>query len=189
MSKILKILHQDHINISRLLDLLESQVKFLEENIQANLQLIRDMVDYIMNYPDLYHHPLEDLVFELLRHKDRDIGPVIDHLLGEHKILTETTICLAGMLGNIHSDDKEQTRILADLLQKYVNLSRSHMDIEESNLFPRAKQILTDGDWTEIEKGFNCKDDPLFGKVIFQQYQSIYDSIVKQGQGAAPPRV
>lgn len=183
MGKLLELLHQDHINITRLLDLLENQVRLLEENKHANLQLLRDIVDYIMNYPDLYHHPREDLVFELLRHRDKEIVPVINHLLGEHKILTETSINLAEMLGNIKANDREQIRILADLLQKYVNLSRSHMDIEESSLFPCADRVLTKEDWTEIEKGCTYKDDPLFGKVIYQQYQHIYDSIVKQEQG------
>lgn len=179
MIKMLKILQQDHINISRLMDLLESQVRLLEENNPANLQLISDIVEYIMNYPDLYHHPREDLIFEILRHRDKAIGPVINHLLGEHKVLTETAINLSEMLRNINANDKEQIRTLADLLQKYINLSRSHMDIEESNLYPCAKQALTEEDWEEIEKGSVYKDDPLFGKVIYKQYQHIYDSIIK----------
>ena len=161
------------------MDLLENQVRLLEDNGSANLQLIKDIVEYIMNYPDLYHHPREDLVFELLRHKDKEIGPVIDHLLGEHKVLTEAAINLSGMFGNIKANDKKQIRMLSDMLQKYINLSRSHMGIEESKLFPRAKQALTGEDWADIEKGIDFKDDPLFGKVIYKQYQHIYDSIFK----------
>ena len=179
MIKMLKILKQDHINIARLMDVLESQARLLEKNNHANLQLITDIVEYIMNYPDLYHHPREDLVFELLRHKDKEIELVINHLLGEHKVLTETAINLSEMLRNINANDKKQIRILADLLQKYINLSRSHMDNEECNIFPRAKQVLTEEDWAEVERGFVYKDDPLFGKVIYKQYQHIYDSIIK----------
>jgi hemerythrin-like domain-containing protein len=179
MSKTLNKLHQDHINISKLLDVLESQTSLLENNDHANLQLITAIVEYITNYPDLYHHPLEDLVFELLRHKDKEIEPVIDHLLGEHKTLTETSINLAEMLRNININEKKHAQILAEHLRKYINLSRSHMDIEESKLFPRAKQVLSNEDWAGIDTGFVYKDDPLFGKVIYKQYQHIYDSIIK----------
>ena len=175
----LKILKQDHINISRLMDALEGQTTLLENNGNANLQLIADIVEYIMNYPDLYHHPGEDLVFETLRHRDKEIGPVIDRLLGEHKVLTETAINLFELLGNINANEKAQIRTLAGVLRRYISLSRSHMDIEESKLFPRAKQVLTKEDWAEIERGFVYKDDPLFGKILYKQYQHIYDSIFK----------
>ena len=179
MIKMLKILKQDHINISRLMDALEGQTTLLENNGNANLQLIADIVEYIMNYPDLYHHPGEDLVFETLRHRDKEIGPVIDRLLGEHKVLTETAINLFELLGNINANEKAQIRTLAGVLRRYISLSRSHMDIEESKLFPRAKQVLTKEDWAEIERGFVYKDDPLFGKILYKQYQHIYDSIFK----------
>lgn len=172
-------LKQDHINNSRLMDLLEWQVRLLENNSPANLKLVADIVEYIMNYPDLYHHPKEDLIFELLRHKDKEIEPVIDHLIDEHKVLTEAAINLSEMLGNINANEKSQIQILSDLLRKYINLSRSHMDIEESKLFPLAKQVLTSRDWADIDTGLDYKDDPLFGKVIYKQYQHIYDSIIK----------
>ena len=180
MNKTLDLLRQEHINISRLLDVLDSQTRLLEENGQADLQLIADIIEYIMNYPDLYHHPREDLIFELLRHKDKEIVPVIDSLLGEHKVLTDAAINLAERLGRLHVNEKEHARMLAGLLRKYIDLSRSHMNIEEGTLYPRARQVLTDDDWAEIDKGFVYKDDPLFGRIIFKQYQSIYDAIIKQ---------
>jgi hemerythrin-like domain-containing protein len=69
MSTTLNELHQEHINITRLMDVFENQIEQLEENGHVNLQLIRDITDYIMHYPDLYHHPKEDLIFKLLRHQ------------------------------------------------------------------------------------------------------------------------
>ena len=180
MNKMLKMLNQEHINICRLMDVLDSQTRLLEENGRANLQLITDIIEYISNYPDLYHHPREDLIFELLRHKDKEIIPIIDHLLDEHKMLTVTAINLAERLGHLHANEKKHIQVLAELLRKYINLTLSHMDIEESKLFPRAKQVLTDKDLAEIDKGFVYKDDPLFGKVIYKQYQHIYDSIINQ---------
>jgi hemerythrin-like domain-containing protein len=176
MAKTLEKLHQEHVHISRLLDVLEKQVLLLEESEQADTRLLADIAEYIMNYPDLYHHPQEDLVFELLRHKDNEIIPVIDRLINEHKIMTEMAITLSELLGG--SKKEEKSPQLINLLSEYIVLSRSHMNIEEEKLFPRAKQILTDNDWTEIDTGFTCQGDPLFGELIHKQYKNIYNSII-----------
>ena len=76
-------------------------------------------------------------------------------------------------------DRKSQTGPLVDLVHKYIEFSRSHMNIEEREIFPRARELLTDDDWTQIDTGFNYQGDPLFGDVIQKQYQHIYDSIIK----------
>ena len=76
------------------------------------------------------------------------------------------------------SKKEEKTPKLINLLREYIDLSRSHMNIEEETIFPRAKQILTDDDWTEIDTGFTCQGDPLFGELIHKQYKNIYDSII-----------
>jgi hemerythrin-like domain-containing protein len=176
MAKTLEKLHQEHVHISRLLDLLEKQVLLLEGSEQADTQLLTDIVEYIMNYPDLYHHPQEDLVFELLRHKDDEIIPIIDRLISEHKIMTERAITLSELLGDLKKEEKSQQ--LIKLLREYIDLSRNHVNIEEETIFPRAKQILTDDDWTEIDTGFTSQGDPLFGEVLHKQYKKIYDSII-----------
>ena len=177
MTKTLDNLHQEHHLISRLLDVLEEQVRLLEENERADTRLIADVAEYIMNYPDLYHHPKEDLIFELLRYKDIGIVPVIDQLIGEHKTMTEMAMTLSALLAG--PDNRSQSQLLVDLLRKYIDLSRSHMNIEEEKLFPSARQALTEEDWIQIDTGFTCQGDPLFGDVIRKQYQHIYDSIIK----------
>ena len=170
-------LHHEHINTARLMDVLEHQLKLLEESGSVNIQLIRDVTEYIIHYPDLYHHPKEDLVFELLRHKDREIEPVINHLLEEHKKLTDSAANLAGVIDDF--ENNKNAEILARVLQEYIDLTRSHMNIEETELFPKANKLLTEDDWQEIEAGFTYVDDPLFGKVIHKQYENIFNSIIE----------
>ena len=177
MTKTLDSLHQEHHLISRLLDVLEEQVRLLEQSEQADTRLIADIAEYIMNYPDIYHHPKEDLIFEVLRYKDSKIVPIINQLIIGHKTMTEMAIMLSELIAG--PDKRSQTGLLVDLLHRYIEFSRSHMDIEEKEIFPRAREVLTDDDWTQIDTGFNYQGDPLFGDVIQKQYQHIYDSIIK----------
>ncbi|MEE8321283.1 MAG: hemerythrin domain-containing protein [Gammaproteobacteria bacterium] len=172
----LDILHQEHIHISKLMDVLEEQIRLLQENGDADLRLIAEIAEYIMNYPDIYHHPKEDLIFELLRRKDDEIVPVIDQLISEHKTMAEMAITLSGLLGN--SLTKESPELLVEQLQRYIGLTRTHMNVEENILFPRAKQLLTDDDWAETDAGFTSQGDPLLGDVIHKQYRNIYNSII-----------
>ncbi|MBL1143179.1 MAG: hypothetical protein HND53_14270 [Proteobacteria bacterium] len=181
MSMMLDKLHQEHINITKLIDVLEKQINSYQENGSINLQLIRDISDYIIHYPDLYHHPKEDLVFELLRHKDKQIEPVINRLLNDHKILYESATSLSRELNRLK--DSSNAEILVKQLKNYIALSRSHMDVEEAILFPRAKELLTENDWQQVETGFNYVEDPVFGKVIYKQYENILNSIIDDETG------
>lgn len=172
----LDILHQEHIHISKLMNVLEEQVRLLQENGHADMRLIVEIAEYSMNYPDLYHHPKEDLIFELLRRKDDEIVPVIDQLISEHKTMAEMAITLSGLLSN--SLTRESLELLVEQLQKYIGLIRTHMNVEENILFPRAKQLLTDDDWAETDAGFTSQGDPFLGDVIQKQYRNIYNSII-----------
>ncbi len=176
MSTTLDELHQEHINTAKLMDVLENQIKLFQENGLVKLQLIRDITEYIISYPDLYHHPKEDFVFELLRHKDKEIESVINHLLEDHKTLTDSAVNLTRILNELQ--DNDNVEILINPLQKYVDLTRSHMNIEETKVFPKANELLTENDWRQIEAGFNNAEDPLFGKVIHKQYENIFKSII-----------
>jgi hemerythrin-like domain-containing protein len=179
MSTTLDKLHQEHINTAKLMDVLENQIKLFQENGYINFQLIRDITEYIISYPDLYHHPKEDHVFELLRHKDKEIETVINHLLEDHKTLTDSAINLTSLLNELK--DNHNPEKLIKPLQHYVDLTRAHMDIEETKVFPKAKELLTEDDWQQIEAGFNNVEDPLFGKVIHKQYENTFNSIIEIG--------
>jgi hemerythrin-like domain-containing protein len=179
MSTTLDNLHQEHINTAKLMGVLENQIKLFQENGDINLQLIRDITEYIISYPDLYHHPKEDLVFELLRHKDKEIETVINHLLEDHKTLTDSAINLTRVLSKLK--DNDNAKRLIKPLQNYVDLTRSHMDIEETKVFPKADELLSEEDWQQIEEGFNSAEDPLFGKVIHKRYENTFNSIIEIG--------
>ncbi len=176
MSTTLNELQQEHININKLMAIIENQIKQFKVSGHVNLDLIRNISEYIIYYPDLYHHPKEDLVFEILRHKEKEIESVINHLLEEHKTLTDSAINLTMLIKETQENNNAER--LVNQLQNYIDLCRSHMNTEETKIFPKANELLTENDWLQIEAGFKYVDDPLFGKVIHKQYKNIFNSII-----------
>ena len=59
-------LHKDHINILRLLKVLTHQVSLVNEGEPVNLDIFRGMITFYREYVEKFHHPLEDLIYEIL---------------------------------------------------------------------------------------------------------------------------
>lgn len=188
MTSMLDRLHADHANITRLLTLLERQAAMLEARRPTDVRLLADIFQYIAHFPDLYHHPLEDFIFELLRRRDPDSREVIDEILGQHKELTNRTLALLNVLAACSGSAIFSRVGLVTQLRDYILLAHQHMDIEESRLFPQARAVLTAQDWQSIEQALCIEDDPLFGRVISRQYRWLYDAIMRESTTQPPQR-
>ena len=55
-------LRQEHANMTMLLDILEQQIARLRQGEVADFKTVKGILDYFLTYPDLVHHPKEDLL-------------------------------------------------------------------------------------------------------------------------------
>ena len=177
MAKLLQQLHQDHINTAVLLDSLEEQARVLKKGGSPNFRLMYDIMHYMVSDPDAVHHPREDLIFDKLKDKDREIGESVNQLLEEHKKLAAYGQQLADALyvalaGGVISVDK-----VMRFAEDYLTLVRSHMDREEGKVFPKARGLLNDDDWREIESRLHATDDPVFGGAVERRYRELHECI------------
>ena len=62
MGGILDTLRSDHANMARLLNILERQVSAFREGEAPDYEIVQGVVEYFLDYPDLCHHPKEDLL-------------------------------------------------------------------------------------------------------------------------------
>ena len=95
MDKLLQRLVTDHRQIEKVLSEVESEVMLYEPGSMRipNLSLILAGLEYIENYPELYHHPLEDRLIGQLQQKDidADLRKCLRGLQSQHKYLEEQT--------------------------------------------------------------------------------------------------
>lgn len=171
-------LKRDHIHIAKLMDILETQVQKIEDIHNPNYVLMLDIMHYMTHYPDMFHHPKEDLVFAKMLERDVSQREAIERLEQEHKLLyikgqelTETLETASSEMAMIPRD------AIAEQGRAYVQLLRSHMSLEEGQVFPLAMDLITDEDSDEIEKRLESPGDPLFGKAVANVYELLYEYI------------
>lgn len=67
---IVHTLHSEHQYFEFLLRTLEEEAEKLQPGKIPDYHLLRDIVDYFARYPDQYHHPREDMLFNNMLERD-----------------------------------------------------------------------------------------------------------------------
>lgn len=182
MSDIIQQLREDHVNVSKLLDVLDGQMRIFHEGGTPDYVLMQDAMHYMIHYPDLIHHPKEDLVFKKLTEHDPSAQPVVNNLIKEHKVLAEKGTQFFESLKVVESESMMSRESLQSQGQDYVAFLRSHIQKEEDQVFPLAAKALRDEDWEEIDVAMEKKEDPVFGKLVAEEYRALYDFLVQQDE-------
>jgi hemerythrin-like domain-containing protein len=170
-------LHADHANMAKLLNLLGDEVRRLMEPEASGFRTMYDIMDYMLNYPTLCHHPKEDLVFKKLLQRDPDSSDIVDELLRAHEELEASTKELANALSRIAAGSgPDKDRVLA-LARDYLAELRQHMAREDETVFLLAENRLTEDDWAEIDATISM-DDPLFGGKAQPVYVALRERLV-----------
>ncbi len=180
MSEVIKRLNAEHRNIVKLLDLLDEELATFHAGDQPNFELMLDVMDYLTHYPDTFHHPKEDLVFNRLRQLDSGSHHVVDKQLKEHESLAREGIEFRNALRGMVNDEALMLRdTLEHLGTRYAESLRNHLYTEEAQVFPRALNVLRSDDWNEIDERISHRDDPLFGEAVAVEFQDLFEEILR----------
>jgi hemerythrin-like domain-containing protein len=179
MHEALAHLQIDHRNMRQLLRVLEEELRAHESRGSADFDLMKQILEYTLHYPNLIHHPREEALFRRLLERDPASKAMVGDLTKEHEDLARLTHRFAAALHNV-AHDVELPRALFDkLADEYISRSRQHMDIEEQKFFPRLMAVFSDEDWADFDglvaKGY----DPLFGTSIEKHYKSLHERILR----------
>ncbi|MBI1732837.1 MAG: hemerythrin domain-containing protein [Gammaproteobacteria bacterium] len=180
MNSVINRIQQDHQNTERLLQLIERETAHLEHGDFTNVPLLSDIMHYFVNYPDLYHHPLEDQVFAVMKKRDPSSAAKVDQLYSEHVQMAEASEGLLERTMELQGNAVTPRGKLVQEFRDYVRQYRAHMNREEQELLPAAEKVLEAADWKSLEKQFATGADPLFGQILQRQYQSLYKVIMAE---------
>ena len=143
MADILAILRQDHINMLRLLDALGRQINTFADDGHADLEIVAAIADYILEYPDRFHHPVEDLVLAELRQRDASAAQPSDGLEGEHERIGQLARDFHIAVETLISDEPARRADFLDTARAFVSAMRDHITREDKEFFPAAAAVLT----------------------------------------------
>jgi hemerythrin-like domain-containing protein len=176
--------HTEHVNFARLLDLLEGELDLFQRAQAPDYELMLDIMFYMTHYPDVLHHPKEDLAFARIANREASAAPIVDRLAGQHARLKEDGNALVVALDDIVNGSITLREHVDAPGRAYIAAFRSHMDSEETAILPLAAKLLHDEDWAEIAAAMLCIDDPLFGKGAEPRYAALRRHIARQARAS-----
>jgi hemerythrin-like domain-containing protein len=172
--------HGEHVRFAWLLDFLQQQITAFHAGRHPNYELMRDAVHYLQHYAGRFHHPREDIAFARLAKHEPAAQLAINRLVQEHRVIQAAGEALLKHLDDILEDTVATRATVEAAAATYLVYYRHHLAVEESDILPRAAQLLTPDDWAEVAAAIPVGPDPLFGDDINARYRDLRVQIVRE---------
>ncbi len=147
MVNITKVLSEEHQNILKVIDAVLEECEQLENGKEINSQFFQDVIYFIKNYADGFHHVKEeDILFKAMLEETGNMhcNP-IPVMLHEHD---EGRQYVKGMEDALSKNSVEQ---LLENARGYGYLLQDHIYKEDNVLYPMAEEALNDSRKQHVE--------------------------------------
>ena len=194
MKKAIDIIRSEHRALAAVLSgLSEFTEGMATGRFDPDFELLTAMIMYVTELPEKVHHPKEDdYLFAKLRQRDPDIAVVLDDLQKEHREGPGRTVALIDMLDRYRRLGESELPAFRDAVKGYVDEQWQHMSKEETQVLPRAREVLSADDWAGIDAAFAANDNPWEGpagtyRQLFTQIVNIAPAPIGVGDPGRPP--
>ena len=180
------IIHGDHRSIAAVLHGMLFLVREIRLRRRApDFDVFGAMIYYIDAFPERFHHPKEERLFQRLVERFAAGARDVERLSSEHRRGAEMIRTLEQALIRYENGGDTEFATFADAVAAYASFHWHHMRYEEDVLMPRARTHLTASDWEEIDAMFAGNGDPLLGYAARAEYDKLFRRIVN----LAPPPI
>lgn len=186
MTDVIGVLRREHANMAALLDTLEAELAELERAGSPDYDVIRGVINYFLSFPDIYHHPKENLIFARLVERDPRAAACIGDLRIEHERLSARSREFGAGLEAVNADEHTAAPSFLRWGHGFVVLQRQHMVMEEELFLPTAERVLNEADWLELHAAMTDHDDPLLGEAVGAHFETIRARILSWQRRGAP---
>ena len=173
---------EEHEDFARILGLLQKQVDLFHAGGKANYALMQDIVSYLREYADQFHHPREDAAFERLASYCPEFELVVARLRQEHRVIAHAGATLqarieAALAGSILPREE-----LEAAAATYLIYYQNHIRTEDTTILTRAAQHLTVEDWEAVRAAVPVATDPLLGFNAQARFRELRRQIEQEAQ-------
>lgn len=179
MRNVVEELRSEHVNMERLLAVLEGQVKIFEAAEQPDYTLMQDTIQYFLDFPDQCHHPKEDVLAHKLLSLTPKLAEPLRGLNELHAELALLTRRVADVVDNVVNDVQLPRSEVSRVLREFIDSQRHHIKMEERHFLPLAEEMLSRVDLQELESEIFGRQDPLFGPQTEQRFAALRDEILR----------
>ena len=180
MHKTIAELHSEHGNFSRLLAVLRDELDALSRNDSPDYGVMRDVMLYMTTFPDRFHHPKEDLVFQSALTIDPSLESTVRTLSLEHEQILGKGRELLQLLEFVANEQVVPRDAIETLGWEYVAAMYRHMKTEEMGMFRVAERILKPAHWALIEQAARSAQDPVFGPAVGDDFERLYEIVMQR---------
>ena len=179
MTDIVAEIEQDHVNMAKLLWALEYQVSVFERGERPDYDVIQGVVAYFLDYPDLCHHPKEDLVARRLMEKKPALAGALGGLAEQHEELSQLARRFAEVVRSVLDEAELSRDFFVRAASEFIESQRRHMAMEEEHFLPVAREALSEDDVAALGEAMVVREDPVFGAKTEDRYDSLKDAVLK----------
>jgi hemerythrin-like domain-containing protein len=172
--------HTEHAYFNRLLQLLHEQLDVFHTGERPNYELMFDIVSYLREYSDRFHHPREDVAFARLAKRCPDLELQLSRLGQEHRVIALAGERLLTLLNAILGGAIVQRAEVEVAAATYLVYYGNHIAKEEEDVLTRAAQALLPEDWEAVRAAVPGVQDPLFGDNPDGRYRELRRQIARE---------
>lgn len=172
--------HTEHVYFNQLLSLMQKQVDLFHRGEQPNYELMQDIVTYLRDYSDCFHHPREDVAFARLARHCPDLELVLARLGQEHGVIAHAGKKLLEQLDAILGGAIVPRAELEAAAATYLVYYGNHIAKEEEDVLARAAKELTPEDWEAVRTAVPPGRDPLFGGAPEERYRELRRQMARE---------
>ena len=173
--------HTEHTYFHQLLGLLHRELDRFHRGEAPNYELMLDIVLYLREYSDRFHHPREDVAFALLAQRCPDLELVLARLAQEHRVIAHAGEKLRELIQAALGGAVIQRAEIEVAAATYLVYYGNHIAKEEEDVLPRAAKMLTAQDWDAVRKAVKPGRDPLFGGAPEERFRALRRQIALEG--------
>ncbi len=183
----MRILAREHLALRALARIVAIEAELLARDGKVDLVLLELIAAYIVEFPNRIHHPKEeDYLFRHMRARAPErCSAILDRLLTEHSKEGESIATFMTALARYRDAQEGAAMQLAQVAGNYAKYLDRHIEIENTQAFPLAEEVLHEVDWQEIDAAFLANNDPLVSGNPQSRFGELHRRIM--ALGALPP--
>ncbi|MGQ0509810.1 MAG: hemerythrin domain-containing protein [Betaproteobacteria bacterium] len=163
----------EHRYFRQLLALLEKEVDRFHRDSTPNYELMLDIISYLREYSDQFHHPREDAAFARLARSCPDLELVLARLDQEHRVIAHAGEALRQLVQAVVAGAVMPRVEVEMAAATYLVYYGNHIGKEDEDILGRAAAVLTPEDWEAVRVSVAPVSDPLFGNAPAERFREL----------------
>ena len=171
---LMKALRAEHRHIATVMQLFSDQLQAIEAGDTVDVHVVYEVMDYMATWPDRYHHPREDLIYNRVAELDRKAADDVDTLQRDHDVTARRGQELLRDIERWREGEVKGSAIVK-AGREYVGHMYEHMNVEEKVVFPHIESVLTLEDWRELAEDDELRaiSLPVFGPRVQREFRNL----------------